>query len=214
MKTVFVLALTISVAAFVSPLEADTSATRVSGHVHQNNISQIEDDSSIPQGPGTNSSHVSTWDGSGTQTVPCRSDPVLYLTNAYGIMALPAVIGDKQQGDTWTLMIAGKFSRTGNISPFICVGAGVMPSPLDVGRVPTTSSTEYGKSISDADPHTKACGKLGAGIDYSPTEHISVGLEGSYVFGLGDFDLDIGSLRERDMDILYFVLTLGAAYHF
>lgn len=214
MKTVFVLALTISAAVFVAPLEADTRATRVSGHVHQNNISQIEDDSSMSQGPGINSSNVSTWDGSGRQTAPCRSNPVLYLTNAYGIMALPAAIGDKQQSDAWTLMIAGKLSRTGNISPFICVGAGVMPSPLEVGRVPTTFSNKYGKSISDADPHTKACGKLGAGIDYSPTEHVSVGLEGSYVFGLGDFNLDIGSLRERNMDILYFVLTLGAAYHF
>ena len=50
---------------------------------------------------------------------------------------------------------------------------------------------------------TDPCVKAGAGVDYFVTEDVSLGLEGSYVWGLND-------LSQAE----YAMITLGIAYHF
>ncbi len=68
-------------------------------------------------------------------------------------------------------------------------------------------STIVGTGIMHTDANgdeTGWCAKIGLGLDFFTTQHISLGIEGNYTFGIDD-DLD---------EIGYSNFTIGAAYHF
>jgi hypothetical protein len=193
MKSILSLVLIIFIIVFGAVAKADISVGQVTSNSCGDSFPQIRGDYLIWQGFNDGQWDVFLWDGSETQAMSDRSDPGLYLTDVYGVTLLATTVHDEEEVDAWALMLAGKLSKSGNVSPFITVGAGIMP----------TNGSD-----------TKACGKFGAGIGYFPTKNLSLGLEGSYVFGLGDFAFDLGFFGDREMDISYFIFTLGAAYHF
>lgn len=82
--------------------------------------------------------------------------------------------------------------------PFVCVGLGYMDVEADLKI----------KSPAFSDSKTKnyngACGKLGLGLDYLFTPHLSLGTEVSYVWGFGDVN---------DFAYLYWQV-LNVALHF
>jgi len=214
MKSILSLVLMIFIIVFGAVAEADTSVAQVTSNSYEDSFPQIKGDYLIWQGFNDGQWDVFLWDGSQTQPMSHRSDPVLYLTDVYGVTLLPITVHDEEEVDAWALMLAGKLSKSGKVSPFITVGAGIMPTNGDAKPSATVPSLGFSRSLSSSDSDTKACGKFGAGIGYFPTKNVSLGLEGSYVFGLGDFAFDLGFLGDREMDIRYFIFTLGAAYHF
>ncbi len=123
----------------------------------------------------------------------------------------PWVLDVEGELDIWTLMVSGKLSKPGNVSPFLVVGAGLMNANLDA----KLSVSGVG-SLSDDDSDMQACAKIGAGVDYYPTNNVSIGIEWSYVFGLSDFEFDMDEFSSEDgkIKIRYSTLTLGVAYHF
>ncbi|PIU57717.1 MAG: hypothetical protein COS89_03815 [Deltaproteobacteria bacterium CG07_land_8_20_14_0_80_38_7] len=89
----------------------------------------------------------------------------------------------------FSVMLAQKLSIPNEtFRPYIIGGIGYMSAKSDSG--PTLGSPD----------ETGFCYKAGLGIDYFVTGNISLGLEGSYVFGIGD--------------VRYGNFTAGAAYHF
>jgi len=64
-------------------------------------------------------------------------------------------------------------------------------------------------SASESESDTQACGKVGLGVDWWATPEVTVGLEGTYVFGFSDHDFD-----GAEIGISYFNIGLGVAYHF
>ena len=100
--------------------------------------------------------------------------------------------------DVMTYMGVLKFTCTLEpLKPFIVAGGGFMDADVDAkASVPDASG-----SSSESD--SGACAKLGLGVDYFWTQSLAIGLEGSYVWGLGDVD-----------EIQYFIVTAGLAYHF
>jgi len=96
-----------------------------------------------------------------------------------------------------TYMIVGKFwpwPSPGAVKPFFDVGIGLMDADLDVEVVEIDVGSES---------ETDFCAKLGGGVDFFLDQNVSIGAEGSYVWGFGDLD-----------EIEYFNLTFGIAYHF
>lgn len=100
--------------------------------------------------------------------------------------------------DVMTFMVAAKFAAGMDaIRPFLVVGAGVMNADADVkARAP-------GVSESDSDSETDSCASLGLGVDFFASDNVSLGFEGSHVWGFGDLD-----------EVRYYKLTVGVAYHF
>jgi opacity protein-like surface antigen len=191
MKSILSLVLMIFIIVFGAVAKADTSVGQVTSNSYGDSFPRIRGDYLIWQGFNDGQWDVFLWDGSETQAMSDRSDPGLYLTDVYGVTLLATTVHDEEEVDAWALMLAGKLSKS--------------------GKVP---SLGFSRSLSSSDSDTKACGKFGAGIGYFPTKNLSLGLEGSYVFGLGDFAFDLGFFGDREMDISYFIFTLGAAYHF
>jgi opacity protein-like surface antigen len=96
-----------------------------------------------------------------------------------------------------TYMIVGKFwpwLSPGAVKPFFDVGIGFMDADLDIEVLEIDVGWES---------ETDLCAKLGGGVDFFIAPNVSIGAEGSYVWGFGDLD-----------EIEYFNLTLGIAYHF
>lgn len=213
MKSILSLASMVFIIQFGAMAEAETPIIQPTGNSYEHSLSRIEGDYTIWQGWDAGQPGVFLWGDSEIQAMPDGNDPVLYFTGAYDVIVLPAIVHDEKEVDAWTKMIAGKRSKPGNFSPFIAFGAGIMPTNLDAKISTTELSVTFSRSFSESDSN-KACGKLGVEIDFFPAENVSLGLEGSYVFGLGDFAFDLGFLGDREMDILYFIFTLGAAYHF
>jgi opacity protein-like surface antigen len=84
------------------------------------------------------------------------------------------------------------------MKPYLSAGAGLMR--WDWKSKSSALGVTIGKGTgSDSD----LCTSLGLGVDFVATENITVGVEGSHVWGLDDLD-----------DLKYFKLGLGAAYHF
>lgn len=113
--------------------------------------------------------------------------------------------------DVMTFMLEGKYSWSGDVRPFVVVGVGVMNADADAdlsGTVTVDDEPVFSPKDFDEDD-TNACGKVGLGVDWFVRPDVSVGLEGSYVFGLSDFDFD-----DVEMAIEYFNIGLGVAYHF
>ena len=80
---------------------------------------------------------------------------------------------------------------------FIVAGGGFMDADAD-GKVRVAGGSD---SVSDSE--TDSCARLGVGVDFFATKRVSIGFEGSYVWGFGDLD-----------EIQYFNLTAGLGYHF
>ena len=213
-KSILTLVSTVLIIQFGAVAEAETPVIQPTSHSYEDSLSLIEDDYPIGQECDARQSGDFPQDESKIQDVPHRNVPVLYLTGAYGVIVLPAMIYGDEEADAWTKMIAGKLAKPGNFSPFIAIGAGLMPTNLDDEIGATVSPVRFSRSPLEPDSDTKACGKLGVGIDFFPAENVSLGLEGSYVFGFGDLAFDLDLLGEREMDVLYFFFTLGVAYHF
>lgn len=124
----------------------------------------------------------------------------------------PFVLDGEGELDIWTLMLSGKVSKPGNVSPFLVVGAGYMKARLDA----KVSVPVLDESYSDHDYDAHGCAKIGAGVDYFPTNNVSVGIEWSYVFGLSHFKFNMGGISSDDAEIKirHSAFTLGVAYHF
>ena len=100
--------------------------------------------------------------------------------------------------DVTTYMAVFKFTCVLEpLKPFIVAGGGMMDADVDA------KASALGVSASDSESETDTCAKLGLGVDFFATKSVSIGLEGSYVWGFGDLD-----------EISYYNLTLGLGYHF
>jgi opacity protein-like surface antigen len=109
--------------------------------------------------------------------------------------------------DLMTFMLEGKYAMSGNVSPYIVLGAGAMYADLDAKLKAHVGAESL--SLSDSETDTQVCGKVGLGVDWWATPEVTVGLEGSYVFGFSDHDFDGAKIGIR-----YFNIGLGVAYHF
>jgi hypothetical protein len=176
--------------------------------------SQIEGDFPIGQAQWDGQSGVHLCGDCDIQPIQNHNDSAPYHTWAFDEEVFPATVHDEEDLDIWTRMIARKLSKPGSFSPFVAIGAGVMPLSLD-GRISVTAPSErFSSFFPEPDSELEACGKLGIGIDFFPAQNVSLGLEGSYVFGFDDLNLDLGFLGDSEIDIVHFIFTLGAAYHF
>lgn len=113
--------------------------------------------------------------------------------------------------DVMTFMLEGKYSMSGNVSPYVVLGVGAMYVDLDVDAdlEAHVGAESISLSASESESDTQACGKVGLGVDWWATPEVTVGLEGSYVFGFSDHDFDGAEIGVR-----YFNIALGVAYHF
>jgi opacity protein-like surface antigen len=122
-------------------------------------------------------------------------------------------VGAELELDIMTFMLEAKYAMSGNVRPFAVVGVGLMYADAD-GDVKATVDIDGSRgsaSIGDSDSDTRACGKVGLGVDWFATPNVSVGLEGSYVFAFGDHEFDD---LDAETGIRYFNIGLGVAYHF
>jgi opacity protein-like surface antigen len=100
--------------------------------------------------------------------------------------------------DVITYMAVFKFTcALEPLKPFLVAGGGIMDADVDA------KASALGESASDSESETDICGKVGFGVDFFATESVSIGLEGSYVWGIDDLD-----------EISYYNFTLGLGYHF
>lgn len=213
MQPILSLVLTIFMIFLGAAAKAETDVWQGTRNSYEDGFPQIYGNNCIWKGFNEGQRSSFLLEDSETRATAACSAPVLYLSNGYGLTALPST-HDNEEVDAWALMLAGKVSKAGNVSPFITLGAGVMPTSLNGEPSETAPYSGFVRSFSESGAENEACGKLGVGIDYFATRNVSLGFEGSYVFGLGDFAFDWGFLGDRKMDILYFIFTLGAAYHF
>ncbi|MBW1744560.1 MAG: hypothetical protein JRJ47_14205 [Deltaproteobacteria bacterium] len=211
MKSMLSLISILFIIQFGAVAEAERPIVQQTSNSYEDSLSQIEGDYPIGQGYDAGQSSVFLRGDGEMESMSNLNGPVFYLKGAYGVIILPAIADDEEQVDALTKMIAVKLSKPGKFSPFIAIGAGVMSTDLDPDTVP---SMRFSRSLVEPDSDTKACGKLRVGIDFFPAENVSLGLEGSYVFGFGDLGFDPGFLGDREMNVLHVIFTLGAAYHF
>ena len=113
-------------------------------------------------------------------------------------------------------MVEGKASMSGTLSPYAVLGVGIMQADADVkvsGDVLVDGESVWPDSSpnswKDNEDDTVACGKVGLGVDWWATPDVTVGFEGSYVFGFEDADFE-----GVEVGVDYFTLALGIAYHF
>lgn len=128
-------------------------------------------------------------------------------------------IGAEIEVDVMTFMLEGKYSMTGDLSPYLVLGLGLMYADID-GNLKVSAvydgesaSVSFGDSASD----TQLCGEVGIGVDWWATPNVTVCIEGSYVFAFDDHEFDIASdlgAGDAEMRLEYFNLGLGVAYHF
>jgi opacity protein-like surface antigen len=103
---------------------------------------------------------------------------------------------------TFILSLKGYFPiNPYNIRPFVIAGVGGMYADADTKF--TASGPGTSLRIHETGDHTDWCIKLGGGLDWYLNRNLSLGLEGSYVWGLGDLN-----------DFQYFNIGAGVAYHF
>ena len=135
--------------------------------------------------------YLSEFTFSSTQlsTVPTSEPP-----------ATAPTITDRDLTLTTYMMMAKLFplSDFKTMKPYLTAGAGIM-------RMDNVAKESYHGhfSVKNSWSETEACARLGLGIDFAVNDNVTVGVEGSHVWGFGDLD-----------QLGYFNLTLGAAYHF
>lgn len=88
---------------------------------------------------------------------------------------------------------------TGNASLFGVLGIGYMSVDADGKVIDSSTSTLTSVSYDKSD----VCIKLGAGVDFFVSKYLSIGIEGDYVYGLGDLE-----------DVEYWNFSLGVCYYF
>ena len=130
-------------------------------------------------------------------------------------------IGAGLEVDIMTFMVEGKYAMSGNVSPYLVLGLGLMYADAD-GKLPIGVAFA-GESVSidfgDDDSDTRACWKVGLGVDWWATPNVTVGLEGSYVAAFGDHEFDLLNIPgvdvgDAEIGLAYFNIGLGIAYHF
>jgi hypothetical protein len=214
MKSVLSLFLILLIVQLGAVARAETPIIQPTQDSCGDSLSQIDDECPIGQADCAGQSRVLLRGDSDIRAMPNRNDSVFCVSGGFDVEDLPADVHDEEGLDIWKRMIARKLSKPGNVSPFVAIGAGVMPISLDGRIIGTAPSERFSTSYADPDSDMEACGKLGIGIDFFPAENLSFGLEGSYVFGFDDLNLDLSFLGDSEMDIVYFIFTFGAAYHF
>jgi opacity protein-like surface antigen len=114
------------------------------------------------------------------------------------LFVLDIPVDEDGEVDITTYMALAKFTCVLEpVKPYIVAGGGIMAADLHA------KASALGESASDSESETDACAKLGLGVDFFATQSVSIGLEGSYIWGFSDLD-----------NISYFNLTLGLGYHF
>lgn len=105
-----------------------------------------------------------------------------------------------------TFSISGKLSPDFGhdiVRPYVAIGGGLMHGKIevkeDVSKSGVISGFVASRSSSSSDPFVK----IGGGIDFYVAKSVSIGVEGSYIFGLGSLD-----------EIRYSNVNWGVAYHF
>jgi hypothetical protein len=214
MKSILLLFLTLLIIQLGAVAGAEAPTIQPTHSSCGDSLSQIDGDCPIGKADCAGHSDVLVPGEGYVQAMPNRNDPVLYHTGVFDVEDLPADDDDEGRLDIWTRMIARKLSKPGNVSPFVAVGAGVVPISLDGRIIEAAPSERFSSSFEEPDADMEACGKLGLGIDFFPVKNISFGLEGAYVFGFDDVNLDLGFLGDSEMDMVHFIFTFGAAYHF
>ena len=131
-------------------------------------------------------------------------------------------IGADLEVDIMTFMVEGKYAMSGNVSPYLVLGLGLMYADAD-GELPIGVAVA-GESVpfpdfGDDDSDTRACWKVGLGVDWWATPNVTVGLEGSYVAAFGDHEFDLVDIPgvdvgDGEIGLDYFNIGLGIAYHF
>jgi opacity protein-like surface antigen len=111
---------------------------------------------------------------------------------------------------------------SGNVSPYLVLGLGLMYANAD-GELPIGVAFA-GESVpipdfGDDDSDTRACWKVGLGVDWWATPNVTVGLEGTYVAAFGDHEFDLVDIPgvdvgDAEIGLDYFNIGLGIAYHF
>jgi opacity protein-like surface antigen len=142
------------------------------------------------------------------------SEAIIYPTMP-GAESAARFISEKGELDVMTFMLVGKFCWPGRaIEPYGIVGAGVMNVDWDRKLIAGSGSASDSSSVSSS--ATGGCARVGLGLDFFLSDHLSLGLEGATtsILGKPEFDLDpLGEVGE-DLGITYWTITLGAAYHF
>jgi opacity protein-like surface antigen len=129
--------------------------------------------------------------------------------NYNGVFVSDTTYGAKQEYEvdvqTFILSLKGYFPIDPyGIKPFVIVGAGAMHADLDVKtKVFGLSGPGTSVTFKDSEDQTDWCAKLGGGLDWFLTSNLSLGVEGTYVWGFGDLD-----------EIKYINLGVGLTYHF
>jgi len=100
--------------------------------------------------------------------------------------------------DVTTYMAVAKFTCVLEpLKPFVVAGGGVMNADIDLKAL----TPDF--SVSDSESETEPCAKLGLGADFFVTKALSIGIEGSYIWGFQDLD-----------NLGYYNVTLGVGYHY
>jgi len=132
-----------------------------------------------------------------------------------GAAVAAEMVSEDGELDIMTFMLAAKFSWPGRaIEPYGIIGAGVIQTDWDRKLGVGGGSASDRPSVSSSD--TGGCAKVGVGIDFFLSDHLSLGLEGGTTFILGNpkFELDPLGEETEELGIRFWTVTLGAAYHF
>jgi opacity protein-like surface antigen len=114
------------------------------------------------------------------------------------LVVLDIPVAEDGDADIATYMAVAKLTCVLEpVKPYIVAGGGIMDADLHA------KASALGVSASDSESETDTCAKLGLGADFFATQSVSIGVEGSYVWGFGDVD-----------NIRYLNLSLGLGYHF
>jgi opacity protein-like surface antigen len=146
-----------------------------------------------------------------------ETDQSLSASTTLGSTSVSGTIAAEADLDISTFMLAGKASMPWKVRPFVVAGAGLIHARLDGELTASVSGDEISQSVSasESDTDVQACAKVGVGFDFFPTSHVSMGIEGAYVFSFSDAAFDLEPvLEDAEIDIRYFSLTAGLAYHF
>jgi len=128
-------------------------------------------------------------------------------------------IGADIEVDIMTFMVEGKYAMSGNFSPYLVLGIGLMYADTDgdLEAGAAFAGESFSLSFGDSDSDTRACWKVGLGVDWWATPNVTVGLEGSYVAAFGDHEFGLLSdfgVEDAEIGLDYFSIGLGIAYHF
>lgn len=146
-----------------------------------------------------------------------KTDKSLTASTTVSSTSVTGSIAAESELDITTLMVVGKFSIPWKVRPFIVLGAGLVRAGLRGELSVSLSDDEISQSVSfsESDSDTQGCAKVGVGLDFFPTNNVSIGVEGAYVFSFSDAHFNLEPLLEdAEIDIRYHSLTVGVAYHF